>query len=546
MLNVIWVFLWYLGQVLLWLLFATFIWGLLARLVWWGSGRRAYLPSVSLCMGAHKALMRWGIALRGFRRTQVLVGLLAMPVWLSLILVNLIFLAQILELVFPSGQPVVLPWFGRYYTYPLAAGFLFAVAETTLGILLGVFDDTRVKRGLGCLWFAMVLMETGLATYRAWLIMTGQEPMTQSVFDRSMRLGGPLLGGFLGFTIPISHTVLGYCAFHWFVDPLVLLLGWLLTWWTLGFHDRKPLILPTSVAWLMKEWEQLKADKDQLQRKVKALEQEAPPIRPRDLAQVDDELKYVREQIKEVSEGWDKRAADTQKEMKAANSYKVLLGVARRISRDRIQILQEVEQLTARIEKLEGELRRAVDVATNYARDLEGRGRRILRAQTKCSTLQRTQQALAAEQQALAAKQQALAAEINQLNNAQGDDPIEQLWAAWALAACDNELHWLGATELPAMNNEISALNGRLEGLSDDQADREKKAPKVPSEADVDQLLNKLLELFNDLERRKKTALDCLAQLSDDCRSASRRLRVPLWKQVLGALLPGWWFDNSP
>ena len=205
---------------------AWWLWGLVpvgvllvVHMAWWGFG--VALPGAAFCLAAQRLQDRWlaraaanvvpmGITPAGFVATLF---------WPAIVSLNLLLLAQVLELFFPGGGRVRLGPFGSYTAFALVAGALFSASQTLFGLVWG----ESVSRGIRTLFFLLltgtVVTEAGLTYFRADLLVDTQADPAASVVDRVMADAGPWLAAAVGLIVPVAHTAAGYVAFPQFVLP---------------------------------------------------------------------------------------------------------------------------------------------------------------------------------------------------------------------------------------------------------------------------------------------------------------------------------------
>ena len=229
---------------------------LLVHLFWFF--KRCF-PSVAICAAVHRNLPGWtrqSLSLfTEVPRDLTVGGFLASLIWPAIIGINLLFLAQVLEILVSAGRRVTIGGFGSYSALALAMATLYSLTQTMFGV---AFTENKAHwwRWLILLLLAVsILSEGGLAVYRACVITHGQTPVGQTVGDEMMTRYGMALAGFLGIIVPISHTMAGHVAFPHFLVPMIryslnvaggmgLLLWSGFTWLYFGFHSVIPVVLP--------------------------------------------------------------------------------------------------------------------------------------------------------------------------------------------------------------------------------------------------------------------------------------------------------------
>jgi len=194
-------------------------------------------------------------------------GLLATPLWLLIISLNLVLLAQSLEVFMPGAQRVEIPFFGSYTWLSLLAGLLFSLSQSVFGVIAG----ENKRRSIVVLCLSMVALsigvEMGLAGYRSYMIMTHLVDMDTNTAD-SLLSKGVALTMFISFIVPIAHTALGFIAIPRFLVPIAnylpKLVGGILLFlwsWFLRFYFgfQRVVIVPVAISQLRNETNDLKS-----------------------------------------------------------------------------------------------------------------------------------------------------------------------------------------------------------------------------------------------------------------------------------------------
>jgi len=233
--------------ILWWALSAYLVLILVAHVAWWS--RRNYFPNLDLCSDAHdrfhlsqkeKAAIEddpkqvqaagerfWhtiGVRLISQVPEELsITGFLCTLAWPVFILLNILLLAQVVGTQVSGGGGGVFEIypFGTYDAISLVTAALYAVAQTVFGIMYGESKDK--KRYLALLFLVLaILLEGGLAVYRAWLLRGGGAPGGANLVDNSLGSQfGVAVGAFFGILFPATHAALGYVAFPKFVVPAI-------------------------------------------------------------------------------------------------------------------------------------------------------------------------------------------------------------------------------------------------------------------------------------------------------------------------------------
>jgi len=194
-------------------------------------------------------------------------GLLATPLWLLIISLNLVLLAQSLEVFMPGAQRVEIPFFGSYTWLSLLAGLLFSLSQSVFGVIAG----ENKRRSIVVLCLSMVALsigvEMGLAGYRSYMIMTHLVDVDTNTAD-SLLSKGVALTMFISFIVPVAHTALGFISIPRFLVPIAnylpkLVGGILLFLWSwflrFFFGFQRVVIVPVAIAQLRNETNDLKS-----------------------------------------------------------------------------------------------------------------------------------------------------------------------------------------------------------------------------------------------------------------------------------------------
>jgi hypothetical protein len=287
------------------LLIGIFGIGLLQRFVSWISQRlrdkNAYFPfNWSSCAWVYDNKSKWWQKAKEFLtrypKHASVVGFFSILIWPLLICLNVLLLAQVLELFFSGGKRIPLPLVGTYSVFPLIMGILYATTQTLLGILHGHSNSKWGKVGFIIILGLMIIVEAGLTAYRAWLLSTGEEPVAPTLVDIIMAKGGIVLGGMLGFFVPLAEAISGRVGFLNFIEPIiktslfwfagVMISIWgIVVWWVCGFYSEKPtppapskikvtVRLPNIVDNLNKDVDELKGQVNKLNEDVDKLQKQ--------------------------------------------------------------------------------------------------------------------------------------------------------------------------------------------------------------------------------------------------------------------------------
>lgn len=181
-------------------------------------------------------------------------GFFCALLWPLFIFLNIFILAQIFEMFFPEGKRIPFPYVGKYLAFPLIMGTLYAIALTLFGILHGKSKSKGMKIVFVVIIAIGVIVEMGLAFYRAWIFSPDEDINLQTQWSTVIWRSGPILAAFLGFIVPIAETFSGREGFikfiesllsgflHW-IGGILSLFGTVVIWWIFGFSLLPPQVV---------------------------------------------------------------------------------------------------------------------------------------------------------------------------------------------------------------------------------------------------------------------------------------------------------------
>ena len=239
------------------LLWCIFLIGIISRIIWFvgkQNARLLYFPGYKVCMAVHQNIDKWWKTSKEMISSKpnvTVLGFFLTPIWILLIALNVVLLAQVLEVFFSGGKRIPLPYVGTYAVFPLIMGVLFATSETVLAVLYDHVKSKTARVFLVTMVGLMILAEAGLAYYRAWLINTGALQMSPTMWDTVMFRSGPFLAALIGFCVPVSETLTGKFSFQDFIEGIVgssvRWIGGFFLWiwsaanyWMFGYHSPPP------------------------------------------------------------------------------------------------------------------------------------------------------------------------------------------------------------------------------------------------------------------------------------------------------------------
>jgi hypothetical protein len=241
----------------------------LTRIPWWT--RKACVPGPEAVEYVQAHAPEWGKRAAGwiadFPSVVNAFGFFATPLWLLIIALNLVLLAQSLEVFMPSAQRLEIPFFGSYTWLSLLAGLLFSLSQTVFGVIAG--ENKRRSIVVLCLMMVgvSICVEMGLAGYRSYMIITHVVDVDANTAD-SLLSKGVALTMFISFIVPIAHTSLGFIAIPRFLVPLANyaprlvggILVFLWSWFVRFFFGfQRVVIVPVAISQLRTQTNDLKS-----------------------------------------------------------------------------------------------------------------------------------------------------------------------------------------------------------------------------------------------------------------------------------------------
>jgi hypothetical protein len=173
-----------------------------------------------------------------------------------MIVLNLLLLAQVLEVFLPGGERVSVYRFGSYTWLSLMAGALYSISQTVFGVVAGEVKRKSLVALFLILTAMTILIEMGLAGYRA-VQIEGGDPLSPTAADQLLLSKGVVLTMFISFIVPVAHSVLGFVAVPRFLIPTITfvptalfgLLYWLWSWFCIFFFGFPKVVrVPAAVS----------------------------------------------------------------------------------------------------------------------------------------------------------------------------------------------------------------------------------------------------------------------------------------------------------
>jgi hypothetical protein len=233
-------------------LLASFLVGFyfFTRIPWWM--KKVCVPSAGVVEMVRAEAPLWRVQARKWifaipERLSVW-GFFTFLIWPVMVFLNLLLLAQVLEIVPPGGERIRVWSLGSYTLLSLLGGALFSISQTVFAVAAG-----EAKRKSLVVVFLVLLLFTigvqmGLAGYCAATFVDRYPPDAGSAGHQLVSNGVPM-AMLQSSAIPLAHTVLGFVAVPRFVLPLTaylprLVLGslyWAWSWFCtfyFGFQKR--------------------------------------------------------------------------------------------------------------------------------------------------------------------------------------------------------------------------------------------------------------------------------------------------------------------
>ena len=221
---------------------------LVTRLPWWLGKVCVPSPVFSERVRADAPVWRAKAAswITGFPSVVDAKSFLATAFWPAIFGLNLVLLAQSLEMFMPGAGRVEVPYLGSYTWLSLLAAVLYSVSQTVFAVFAGESGKKSISAIFLLMVFVSIGVEMSLAGYRSWLIITSQVEVDQTAADAILSKGVAITM-FISFIVSMAHTALGFVSLPKFIFPLVnyapKLLGgiifWFASWFTVfffGFH----------------------------------------------------------------------------------------------------------------------------------------------------------------------------------------------------------------------------------------------------------------------------------------------------------------------
>ena len=336
-----------------------------------------YFPQSRVCLYFHNNLPSWwknaGKLLFYKPENLNVLGFILTLLWPLIVGMNLTLLAQIFELITPGGKRIVLSLVGTYSTLPLIMGILWAVSQAVLGILFEHVKSKGAKIGIFVIASLTVVAETGLAIWRAWIISTGQEMISPTIWDKAMFIGGPLLAGILGFIIPVVEIVSSSIAFPHFIEPMVKgILRWIAglivgiwccySWLTFGFHEPPPqprrwVQLPSSIRDLLSNIKKIKKELKKLNETPKEVSSKIGNINKllgdvKSYGDLEKEIDKLEKEKDKIKSDWETWRSSARTDIKNLTNIISINEVTFDLKRKKKDFIQRIEDTLTKVKRL--------------------------------------------------------------------------------------------------------------------------------------------------------------------------------------------------
>jgi len=152
-------------------------------------------------------------------------GFLFTPIWISIVGINCIFLAQVLEMWLSFGTRITISYIGSYDVGSLAAGIIWSLAQIAFE-LTSEHAEKKSKRFIALLFLVIsILLESGFSFSRGQIISTAEIPDSGSLISSGMMewvivKGGAIGSGIFGLIVPVAQVLIGSIAWRNFIIPI--------------------------------------------------------------------------------------------------------------------------------------------------------------------------------------------------------------------------------------------------------------------------------------------------------------------------------------
>ena len=366
---------------------------------------------------------------------------------------------------------------------------------------------------------------------------TGLSSVWQSVLEK-----GWIVGGLLGFIVPIIEMFFAYAASHWLIVPLIsgALAGTL--WGVAGWHSPVPAGVDRA--------RQKALDVERRANRVRMLITKLSEVgqsltRPLTSAAVAEVLTDLSRAITSAREEWERRAAELRAGAEVAVAVDGLGALQASLESEQTRVLQQWRELLAEARKLEGDVRRnrGMCAAWNHicrrVAELDREGARLeaevaeltgLLADIRQLLTWRPEGGPPPVVASVSATEADEIAELVRLSVAKEGDPAARTRAT---AILDQAGRALADADTRAANAAGAASIARQ--LLPPLQVKFQAPVEVPSSEDIAGWLARLRDLHRALVRGTMQALKVLRGIGRECGRA-----VPWWRRQLERFLPDW------
>jgi len=507
------------------------------RFVWWVGKllkveEGLFFPGFEFCQWVHKNAPKWRRRSADWittipQRISV-IGFLSSLLWPVVVLLNLLLLAQVLEMYFPSETRVTIPYFGSYAVFPLLMGALFSIAQSMFGVVAGETGKKSVATLFILILILTIGIEMRLAYERAVYLEGGQGGADTTMTDRVISQG-PLVAALVAFVVPVAHSVLGFLALPRFIFPGVgyvfrLGFGLALGVWAIfcsfffAFHDATPISLPGAVGNLKKKAERLLDNAEETAGKVGQQEKNVSLLveMQEPFPKLRDKVAALKAAGERARTEWKKDLDEINAELKESRSAETCEDLGQRLSALAAGISTKPSGIVTEADQLDGLLRDLPAAAQNWdarfvplktalpALKSEVSRREDLVRETEEERLnligilrppkrkaEKTNNSEPAEEREF---DEPLEAQLNELRKRAmcAPDPIDKQWALKEHTKC---LEVLGAevnNDLREAENKLNGLTHRISELESNSAEAAQNPPERPKNSELTAARNEL------------------------------------------------------
>lgn len=535
-----------------------------AHASWWIG--RFYFPNANICQTVHKNQPRWYRTCVGFLKAKptgaTVVGFFATPLWPCFVFLNVLLLAQVFEMFFPGGARIPFPWVGTYSVFPLIMGVLYAGSQMAFGIMHGHSEKKSGKALLVLVICITIIVEMGLAYYRARLLSTGEEMISPTMWDKIMLEWGPVLAGLLGFIVPIAEITLGRLAFMNFIEPMapvVLrwaggflgMIGTFIAWILFGFHHRPPIILLHTIA-------ELRNSARDLERKTKRFQQELTNLvatksslqhPPNGYEHLQGKFEQLDKEAKEAKAAWENKINKLLEAVKSSGELSKLQQIEHQLRDLKLNIQQRTEKIQTDIELIGESIDTLRKELSDWTKHVDAFDAKLLNLENSLNALyvipdrlKRLAQDINAAWQNGNVSQPVLTPaqkiELQELHKSaeKHKDEIERKWARDHLNYSKEVVNEVLEEKLPVVERVLN--DGKIQALRGLCENAKQQAQSQPKPAMLNQTEANIIALDKMIARGRKISLHDIKMVMRELRSKRSRMKaLPRWLELSLRLL---------